>query len=61
MTIQELETILKYARVSPHEEVKVKVDFSGNGKELCDILSYNVYEDGITLNVIATDISDNED
>ena len=61
MTIQELKTILSYARVDPNEEVWVNVDFSGNGKEHCKILSFNTYTDGITLNIVASDITDNEE
>ena len=60
MTIQELATILKYARVNPTEPVRIQVDFSGKTKQYCDILSYNTYTDGIVLN-IATDITDNEE
>lgn len=61
MTIQELKTILSYARVDPNQEVWINVDFSGKTKETCKILSYNTYGDGITLNIVASDITDNED
>ena len=55
MTIQQLRTILAFARVQPDQEVFVSIDYSGQGKENCHISSFETYVDAIKLNVIASE------
>ena len=55
MNIKDLQTIVNYANVSPGQKVRVRVNYSGEGEELCDILSFNTYTDGIVLNIVASE------
>ena len=61
MTLQDLQSIINYARVEPHRPVRVMVNYSGTGEELCDILSFNTYSDGIVLNIVASEKEGGED
>ena len=60
MTIQELITILTYADVNPFQKVIVKVNHSGAFTEFRDILSYSTHPDGIELNIVVTNLADDD-
>lgn len=55
MTIQQLRTILAFARIQPDQEVFIGVDYSGRGKEWCHISSFEAFDDGIKLNIVASE------
>lgn len=55
MNIRDLQTIVNHANVEPNRPVRVRVNYSGTGEELCDILSFNTYTDGIVLNIVASE------
>lgn len=61
MTIQDLITILKYARVDPHQKVVIHVDHSGECDEICDILSYTTHTDGIMLNIVVSTLEEEDE
>lgn len=59
MTIEQLDTILRYADVQPAQPIYVEVDFSGTGKQLCKIHSFQTATDGIKLNIVACELNKN--
>lgn len=61
MSIQELMTILGYVNLDPFQKVRIKVNHSGPFTEICDILNYSVNDDGITLNIVVTNLADEDD